>query len=169
MADGDLRGGKDAGGGVSPKRARSLGAAAAADVGGAPATTITAGDSDALQFLLEGLSPSPIKKVKRSSGDLLDATGEDGKVLPELLSDHGGNAVTSTWPKPSTRRQVLTFGASWDNRSDVDFLNRDANPAGADIALPNVGNGSKGVGSGGTTRLTWRLEHVVNVAGWAWS
>lgn len=67
MADGDLLGGKDAGGGVSPKRARSLGAAAAAaaDVGGAPATTITAGDSDALQFLLEGLSPSPIKKVRR--------------------------------------------------------------------------------------------------------
>ncbi|CAN0417615.1 unnamed protein product, partial [Ectocarpus sp. 12 AP-2014] len=90
--------------------------------------------------------------VKRSSGDLLDATGEDGKVLPELLSDHGGNTVTSTWPKPSTRRQVLTFGASWDNRSDVDFLNRVANPAGADFALPKVGNGSKGVGGGGTTR-----------------
>lgn len=45
-------------------------------------------------------------QINRSSGDLLGATGEDGKVLPELLSDHGGNAVTSTWPKPSARKQV---------------------------------------------------------------
>lgn len=69
MADGDPLRGEDGGGGsVSPKRARSFGGPAAADAGGAPAasTAITASDGDALQFLLDGLSPSPIKKVHES-------------------------------------------------------------------------------------------------------
>ncbi|CAM9581337.1 unnamed protein product, partial [Scytosiphon promiscuus] len=117
----------------------------------AAADAARAADRDSLQFLLDGLSPSPTKKVKRSSGDLLDATGQDGKVLPELLSEHGGNTVTSTWPKPSARKQVLTFGASWDNKSGVDFLNKREEGSTITIAAGKGAGGGSG-GSGGSRR-----------------
>lgn len=41
-------------------------------------------------------------QVKRSSGGLLEATGQDGKVLPELLAEHDG----PQWPKASATTQA---------------------------------------------------------------
>eukprot|EP00752_Nemacystus_decipiens_P015179 g13519.t1 len=147
MADGDpltRRGGVGGGaGGGGEKRPRTFGDGTAT----AAAAAAAADEEHNLLLLLDGLSPSPAKKMNRSSGDLLGATGEDGKVLPELLSDHGVNAVTNTWPKPAARKQVLTFGASWDNKSDVDFLNRPGSHAGGLLPTSRLGRRPYSTGS----------------------
>lgn len=52
--------------------------------------------------------------------------------------------------------QVLTFGASWDNKSDVDFLNRNRNTAaaGGGGGGPGARRDTPGVsGSAGSARF----------------
>lgn len=45
-----------------------------------------------------------LTQAKRSSGDLLEATGQDGKVLPELLSEQKDSPAV--WTKSSATTQA---------------------------------------------------------------